>query len=627
MAKKQLRDRFYLFIATLTFKVSQWIFNLFHKTKHFNLDLIKEGGGIRGHLILSNHTSPIEGFMLGNFFYPYSECSPVSVRDQYDNPTNHWLFVAARSIPIDAFSSGSYDLKENNLEITIKDIQKAVKEGRNVVIYPSGKLTTTGREELFGNSLLERLFKNGFRPPIILVRNTGFWGSFLSCNYHRRTPDIVTDGLVHWKRVFKNAFFFTPKRNLTFDFEKPNDFPYEGNRVQINDYLEKWFNAPFPDGEPATYTPAYFWQSELEIPKFDEDLPKPAYSNLHEKEIINLIAQEFSLNASTLKTSTSLGKDLGLDSLDISKIVFLLQEKYDLDNPFITDLNTIKDIVRWVSFNVTPQFPAWLIPRPLLNPLPEQTMKPTICRVSLEKIHFCSVADLAHPPLDSRTFKKKILKYAKKLSHIDAKELGILLPNDVESMAAVLALLYLDKIPVFIRDHRVTGPEFVPPQLPVLTSTTYLEERNQSPLKQVSYQLINIDYLPSRLIPPRLHKIWPKNKILFSTVEQHAYTLQNALNDFQHIEKKPTALVHALKQPEELAINLALLLQGVPVYFVSSYRRSSHLLMTFMKNWQITNAFCNPEIYEKLNKLSLNSTSLGNLTFEPIKAPKAETKQ
>ena len=160
------------------------------------------------------------------------------------------------------------------------------------------------------------------------------------------------------KKVLKNLLFFTPRRNVTIEFQPAGpDFPYQGSRLEMNRYLEKWYNRP--DGilphkgeEPgeSLYLVSYsMWK---------EELPEVGASQKEEAEIeISSIPAEDpgkgegkavrnDPNAEDqIEPEMDLAGDLGLDSLDNAEIMTFLDDQFDVTGVPVHELTTVGKVM------------------------------------------------------------------------------------------------------------------------------------------------------------------------------------------------------------------------------------------------------------------------------------------
>ncbi|NLK12867.1 MAG: acyl carrier protein [Candidatus Phytoplasma sp.] len=71
------------------------------------------------------------------------------------------------------------------------------------------------------------------------------------------------------------------------------------------------------------------------------------------EQIIELIADELSLEASTINRNTNLEEDLNVDSLDVVELVMRIEETFDIEisDEAAANLKTVEDILNYVEAN------------------------------------------------------------------------------------------------------------------------------------------------------------------------------------------------------------------------------------------------------------------------------------
>ncbi len=71
------------------------------------------------------------------------------------------------------------------------------------------------------------------------------------------------------------------------------------------------------------------------------------------EQIIELIADELSLEASTINRNTNLEEDLNVDSLDVVELVMRIEETFDIEisDEAAANLKTVEDILSYVEAN------------------------------------------------------------------------------------------------------------------------------------------------------------------------------------------------------------------------------------------------------------------------------------
>ena len=119
-----------------------------------------------------------------------------------------------------------------------------LKKKENFIIYPAGRTKSTGKEILGGASAAHTILSASPHAHVVLIRTTGLWGSSFSRIAHGgRSPNFSAMFKRGIKYIFKNFIFFMPRRKVLIEIEpEPKDFPKSGTRLEINRYLENWYN-------------------------------------------------------------------------------------------------------------------------------------------------------------------------------------------------------------------------------------------------------------------------------------------------------------------------------------------------------------------------------------------------
>jgi len=75
------------------------------------------------------------------------------------------------------------------------------------------------------------------------------------------SPPRLKDGLFgHLGELLASAIFFAPKRHVEIELAEPDDLPRQGQRVELNSYLDRFYNHEAP---PALYVPYSIWKKRL----------------------------------------------------------------------------------------------------------------------------------------------------------------------------------------------------------------------------------------------------------------------------------------------------------------------------------------------------------------------------
>jgi 1-acyl-sn-glycerol-3-phosphate acyltransferase len=122
-------------------------------------------------LLVANHVTYTDALILGGLCRrPVRFVVDHRVHDQ---PALRWFFRLVRAIPIAPRGEDP-----ERLERALHEVDRALREGELVAIFPEGKLTRDGELDRFRPGI-ERILER--RPvPVVPVALRGLWGSFFS---------------------------------------------------------------------------------------------------------------------------------------------------------------------------------------------------------------------------------------------------------------------------------------------------------------------------------------------------------------------------------------------------------------------------------------------------------------
>ncbi len=152
----------------------------------------------------------------------------------------------------------------------IHNIGQALENGHNVLLYPAGRFPRNGYEDLGARSSVSSILK--YRPDarVVLMRYVGLWGSRTGRQPWNDVPPyhiVLMQGIA---ALIVNLIFFIPKHPVKLVMKEVYDFPIDGSRIEINNYLETFFNAEY---QPLVKTPLFFWQKTQILPNIQPPAP------------------------------------------------------------------------------------------------------------------------------------------------------------------------------------------------------------------------------------------------------------------------------------------------------------------------------------------------------------------
>lgn len=319
-------------------------------------EALNKPGGI---LFLPNHPTVFaDPTMVTLSVWPKFPIRPMIVEYQYYQPIVYPIMRFLDALPIPNFNASSNSLKRKRSEQVIEKVIEALKNGENFLIYPAGKTKSTGYEAIGGASGVHRILSAAPDSNIVLVRTKGLWGSSFSRAYIGQSPPLFPTLFAGMKHVFKNLLFFTPRREVIIEVQPaPLDFPYGGSRLEINRYLEKFYNQP--DGltkQEGKYPGDSFIQVSLSawgnvVPQIETKESTEDTYNLSkvpqdvQQGVINKLAEMTEYDPAQIQPNMNIAADLGMDSLDISELAAYLQDNFDVANVPFNELTTVGRVI------------------------------------------------------------------------------------------------------------------------------------------------------------------------------------------------------------------------------------------------------------------------------------------
>ena len=439
----------------------------FFDIKGLNRLNLKRKGGI---LFLPNHPAEIEPLIIYNLLARKFNPRPLVIEHFFYLRGARFFIDLVRALPIPNFELSANSWKIRQIEKSLKKVSEEIQKGGNFLIYPSGHLKREGHENIGGNSFIHSILENCLDVQVVLVRTDGLWGSSFSCALTGTSPDfwkMISRGI---KKALKNGIFFMPRRKVTIEFEvDPKGFPYKGTRLELNQFLEEWYNRYLSEeGKVVISEPLRL----VSYSRFSKDLPlvtKEEKKSEAKKEInipdhirddIYRELQKLS-GVKEVKEEMDLSRDLGLDSLDLASIHTFLDQRYDVEAARPAELKTVHDLfVLVVEGSVakpkidTKNLKEYEWPRETFRPKVKYPEGKTIPECFLETTDrmgkSMACGDDLTKILNYQEMKIGVYVLGKKFRKLNGKYVAIMLPSSVGCYVILLAILMAGKIPVIL---------------------------------------------------------------------------------------------------------------------------------------------------------------------------------
>jgi len=221
------------------------------------LDRIEKIGD-RGTVFLPNHPALIDPVILMAILFEKFCPRSVSAEEQVNKPFVKQAVKLVDPILIPNLEkNGKRD--KRRVIAALREMIKSLKKSEEIVMYPSGRLYRSCRENLGDNSGVEYILKHAPETRIILVRTTGLWGSSFS---HARGIQPSLNAGVGRIIVYSlaNMIFFGPRRTVTVELIENQTLKTLTSRNEINTYLEQFYNET---ARQNSHVPYYWWQGSV----------------------------------------------------------------------------------------------------------------------------------------------------------------------------------------------------------------------------------------------------------------------------------------------------------------------------------------------------------------------------
>ncbi len=430
----------------------------------------------KGILFLPNHPAEIDPLLLMLVLWRDFQPKPMAIEHFYYQKGLRFFMDLVGALPLPTMDVAN-QWKRKKIEKLKKVILERLRQGESFIIYPSGKLKTTPDEQIGGASFIHDLLTISPDLSIVLIRTTGLWGSIFSKALTEGTPDFWKMLIKGFKIGIKNGIFFTPRRKILIELEKaPENFPRKASRIDLNKYLEDWYNRyPNSGPEPVKLVSYYFWKKELpevvisETPSTEQKVEVPKEVEEAALEHLSKISR---YPKEQIHRGMHLSNDLGLDSLDIAQLHIFLEERFSIEEMAPGQMQTVSDFLRAAVGKARKKeegeqpvekvkLSEW--PKETNRPsphLPEgKTLQEVFLRICDRMNSHIAAADRITKPLSYQKLKKLALILSFEMQNLPGEKIGILLPSSVGTYLLILALLLAKKVPVML--NWTSGPKAI----------------------------------------------------------------------------------------------------------------------------------------------------------------------
>ncbi len=195
-------------------------------------------------LFLPNHQATVDPQILFSHISKYTPVMPVVTETYFKIPLLKYVLNGIKAVPVSDLTAGSRDI--DVLKKIQNNVIEALKNNKNVLLYPSGQTTEQGFERIKNKKsawvVVTDIPEN---TEIIAVRISGLWGSMWSKAKTGKSPSFFKAYFKGILIVIANLIFFVPKREVLIEFSVITDEAkkkvIEG-KVVFNSFLEEFYN-------------------------------------------------------------------------------------------------------------------------------------------------------------------------------------------------------------------------------------------------------------------------------------------------------------------------------------------------------------------------------------------------
>ncbi|MGZ3732886.1 MAG: AMP-binding protein, partial [Parachlamydiaceae bacterium] len=462
---------------------------------------------------------------------------PMVVEYMYYTPFIHSVMRFINAVPVPNFTTSSNSLKRKKTEAVMRTVVEGLKAKENFLIYPAGKVKLSHREVIGGASGVHQIIQEVPDVNIVLVRVKGLWGSSFSSYFGDKSLSLGEAIVQGIKICLKNLLFFTPRREVIVEFEPaPADFPYHGSRMDLNRYLEDWYNRPDgltqqtgeSPGDSLVLVSYSMWgEKYLEASKEkkleDQSFKLEAIPEATKQKVVKKIAELAEVDPAKVALESNLAFDLGLDSLDIAELTAFLADEFDVKGIPVNQLTTVghtlgiasrqivcKEEVEEEEANIS----HWKQPvkRVQLEIAPGDTIAEVFLNNSAKMGKQIACGDTRSGILTYSQLRIRVLLLAEHIRHLPGQYIGVLLPASVAANVVILAIEVAGKIPLMI--NWTVGPRHLESVVKlsnvqaVLSSWAFLDKLENVELNGIEEKLVMLEDMR------REFSLWKKFKAM-----------------------------------------------------------------------------------------------------------------
>jgi acyl-[acyl-carrier-protein]-phospholipid O-acyltransferase / long-chain-fatty-acid--[acyl-carrier-protein] ligase len=477
----------------------QWILKLRYRVVvNMSAPVVRQGSS--GILFVANHPALIDPIIVMSRLYSNFQPRPLADESQMKRPGLRHLFRMVAPVLIPDVKTDGRNARFR-ARAAIDSVINALNAGDNILLYPAGRIYRAEHEYLGANSAVETILNRVPDATVVMIRTSGLFGSAFSraSGNPPKLRHIFPKAIVS---LLGAGIFFLPRRTVTIDITPSPDFPRHASRLEMNRYMENFFNT----GTPATVRVPYMLYGKSRIDTTPGTTPSQNIGTKSNRDrgvllthgqrslITGFIKQKLQLDQ--ISHSHSLSMDLGMDSILKMELALWIEQEFHVPPIAVESLETVQDCYEAASggFTGSPSpdiFPdaAWW--RPSATSLSRnaelRAMKgDTIARLFIQQAKTTPnrpiIADPLRGTLTYRQLLTAIFALKPHIASIKGDRVGIMLPASTGAVITYLATMFAGKTPVMFNFtagiRAVTHGIATTGTRAILTSSLFLNKLN-----------------------------------------------------------------------------------------------------------------------------------------------------
>ncbi len=444
--------------------VCRWLLALRYRVRVTGLEKLQSLEGPT--LVIPNHPGYIDPPIVLAHVQFKQQLRPVVYETVYRRRLLHPLMLLMRAFEVPDLTKASQQSRQQAMAM-IDGVAAALNRGDSLLLYPSGRITRTGIETIGSARVTAELLQRCPQANVVLVRNTGLWGSKFGCAWTGGLPNLSKVTLSAIGLTLANLVFFLPRRRVELEIEVLDRSRLPGTtREEVNPFLERWYNKRIEAGGKAAAEPIFVPYHFLFGPRTGNfkaiavagddalnEIPPKTLADVN--EMVEVILRR-PLEPDEKAAATPL-EVVGLDSLDRMQLSLDVEQRFGFTSDQVTE--TMGDLYRLAAGRATAASmkPAvagaeWTNRRRSTAPaevLGETIAEAFVCRC-LATPGDVAVAD---PLAGVLTYRRKLVGaslLSRRFAKFQGRNVAILLPASAAADLAYLALHLAGKVPVML---------------------------------------------------------------------------------------------------------------------------------------------------------------------------------